>query len=278
MKYNKMPVGYGIVQSDIMKMKDLSIQAKATYSYLASITGSRDYCFPKQETIAEDLGVSRQMVSKYLNELLIKGLIKKSKLYDDIRSNLKYEVMFIDSGCKENQTPDVNANLHRESTTFDSINNNIINNNIINSQSQKIEIGESCIDKKLKKEKKLFLFDNLEWKVVIESFEDAIDQIWEVKINNWNLKEFANLKRLVSLLEKNTTKEEFEKVFVECPIEFFTQNLKYFITVFSLDYDNPKSNKAIPTPSMLLSVYNQVRFFDDDYYEEYLKKKKRGYK
>jgi hypothetical protein len=25
MQYNKMPIGYGIVQSDIMKMKDLSI-------------------------------------------------------------------------------------------------------------------------------------------------------------------------------------------------------------------------------------------------------------
>lgn len=138
MNYKKMPTGYGIVQSDIMKMKDLSIQAKALYSLLASITGSNTYCFPKMETISEYLGISRQMVSKYMKELVEKKLIKKTKMYNDIRNNNKYEVMFIDNECKLDDTHDVNYTLHPKVSKVDVINNNSINNNSINNINSKL--------------------------------------------------------------------------------------------------------------------------------------------
>jgi len=73
----KMPTGYGMVQTEVMKLKGLSIEAKAIYCLLASYTGSKEYCFPKIETMCEDLGVSEQRFYKHIRQLKEKNLIKK---------------------------------------------------------------------------------------------------------------------------------------------------------------------------------------------------------
>ena len=96
-EFRRMPSGYGMVQSCIMKMPGLSIQAKAIYSLLASYTGSKDYCFPSIKTISKDLCISEKLVYKYLKELKEFKLIIVSKLYKDIRNNHKYEVCYIDN-------------------------------------------------------------------------------------------------------------------------------------------------------------------------------------
>lgn len=95
MKYTKMPKGYGIVQTKVMQLRDLSPQGKAVYSLLASYTGGKEYCFPAVKTISKDLNLSKPMVIHYLKVLERKGLIKKSRLFDDSRRNNKYEVLFI---------------------------------------------------------------------------------------------------------------------------------------------------------------------------------------
>jgi|GEM_PF-5252347 len=102
MNYRKMPSGYGIVQTAVMRL-NISIQSKAIYFLLASYTGSKDYCFPKIETICNDMNLSKPMVIKYLKELEDNNLIKKSKLYvHSKRNNNKYEVMFIDEEDNNN--------------------------------------------------------------------------------------------------------------------------------------------------------------------------------
>ena len=131
----KMITGYGMVQTEVMKIKGLSMQAKAVYSYLASMTGSKDYCFPKQETIAEDMGVSRQMIGVYIKELVDKKLIIKSKLFNDIRRNLKYEVCYIE--CKTGLSSNDKHTLHSTTSTFGTINNNKDNKNILIKKSIK---------------------------------------------------------------------------------------------------------------------------------------------
>lgn len=132
MKYKKMPTGYGIVQTEVMRLKTISIQAKAVYSYFASMTGSKDFCFPRQDTISADLGISISSVKRYINELVENGLVRKGKLYKDMRKNNKYEVMFLDY----EETTEDSTNRPPESYSIDTeraiINNNINNNNINN--------------------------------------------------------------------------------------------------------------------------------------------------
>ena len=53
----------------ILKDKKLSFGARLTYAVLLSYAWQEDSCFPGQDTIAGDLGVSRQAVNGYLTEL-----------------------------------------------------------------------------------------------------------------------------------------------------------------------------------------------------------------
>jgi DNA-binding MarR family transcriptional regulator len=53
----------------ILKDKKLSFGARLTYAVLLSYAWQDDSCFPGQDKIAGDLGVSRQAVNGYLTEL-----------------------------------------------------------------------------------------------------------------------------------------------------------------------------------------------------------------
>ena len=53
----------------ILKDKKLSFGARLTYAVLLSYAWQADSCFPGQDKIAGDLGVSRQAVNGYLTEL-----------------------------------------------------------------------------------------------------------------------------------------------------------------------------------------------------------------
>ncbi len=53
----------------ILKDKILSFGARLTYAVLLSYAWQEDSCFPGQDKMAGDLGVSRQAINGYLNEL-----------------------------------------------------------------------------------------------------------------------------------------------------------------------------------------------------------------
>src|SRR5947208_6993994 len=53
----------------ILKDKRLSFGARLTYAVLLSYAWEKDSCFPGQEKMAEDLGISRQVINGYLQEL-----------------------------------------------------------------------------------------------------------------------------------------------------------------------------------------------------------------
>jgi hypothetical protein len=53
----------------ILKDKKLSFGARLTYAVLLSYAWQEDSCFPGQDKMAGDLGVSRQAVNGYLTEL-----------------------------------------------------------------------------------------------------------------------------------------------------------------------------------------------------------------
>lgn len=90
-----MPGGYGSVQRLVMRSKTISISSKALYALLCSYTGNSQFCFPSQETLAEDLKTTKRTISRLLNELEKEGLVRRQKLFNDIRTNVKYAVCFI---------------------------------------------------------------------------------------------------------------------------------------------------------------------------------------
>lgn len=67
--------GFTQVPNHILKSKDLSVGAKLTYAMLLSYAWHNEYCFPGQDTLAEDIGVSRRSVVSFIKELQSFGLI-----------------------------------------------------------------------------------------------------------------------------------------------------------------------------------------------------------
>ena len=53
----------------VLKDKNLSFGARLTYAVLLSYAWQEDSCFPGQDKMASDLGVSRQAINGYLIEL-----------------------------------------------------------------------------------------------------------------------------------------------------------------------------------------------------------------
>ena len=67
--------GFTIIPNYILRNPQLSFGARVTYTILLSYAWQEGSCFPGQEKLALDLGVSRQAVNQYLRELKEKGFI-----------------------------------------------------------------------------------------------------------------------------------------------------------------------------------------------------------
>ena len=81
--------GFTMVPNFVLLSAEISPGAKLCFAMLLRYAWQNDYCFPGQERLAADMGVSDRSVRTYLNELEAKKLISikqrglgKSNLYE----------------------------------------------------------------------------------------------------------------------------------------------------------------------------------------------------
>lgn len=67
--------GYGYAPKAVMRDPELSIEAKAIYSYLATFAGNRDIAYPNVSLICSQLNISERRFRRYKDELVQKGYI-----------------------------------------------------------------------------------------------------------------------------------------------------------------------------------------------------------
>src|SRR5258708_37881807 len=67
--------GFTQVPNFILKNPKLSIGAKVTYAMFLSYAWHNDSCFPGQDRLAEDMGVTRPRVTQLISELEAAGLL-----------------------------------------------------------------------------------------------------------------------------------------------------------------------------------------------------------
>ena len=67
--------GFTQVPNFILKNPDISVGGKIVYAMFISYAWHNDYCFPGQERLAEDMGMSRSRVTEFVTELEKYGLI-----------------------------------------------------------------------------------------------------------------------------------------------------------------------------------------------------------
>ncbi len=67
--------GFTQVPNFILKDSSLSVGAKITYAMFLSYAWHNDSCFPGQERLAEDMGLTRVRVTQLIGELEAAGLV-----------------------------------------------------------------------------------------------------------------------------------------------------------------------------------------------------------
>ena len=64
----------------LCRKEKISPGAKLLYSLLCQHAGKNGQCYPKQETLAEELGCSKRTIARYIKELKKWELIKSTRL------------------------------------------------------------------------------------------------------------------------------------------------------------------------------------------------------
>ena len=85
--------GFTQVPNFILKNGDLSLGAKVTYAMFLHYTWHNESCFPGQERLAEDMGMSQSRVSEFIKELQTAELIEITRRGQG-RTNL-YKIKFV---------------------------------------------------------------------------------------------------------------------------------------------------------------------------------------
>ena len=138
--------GYGLIPKVITRDKELTMEAKAIYAYLASFAGSCGHCYPSKELMLSELGTTERRFNKNMNLLKEHGYVKVHKRRKGNRndSNL-YELLMdlrdIEKIKNEFDTSQFDSGQF-DSGQFDSVqidppNINSININSINNNSKK---------------------------------------------------------------------------------------------------------------------------------------------
>src|SRR5436853_7182190 len=68
--------GFTQVPNFLLTNKDLSVGAKLYYAMLLKYAREKDYCFPGQQTLDEDIGSSERSVRTYQKELEDAGFLE----------------------------------------------------------------------------------------------------------------------------------------------------------------------------------------------------------
>jgi len=67
--------GYGLVFKRVMKDRNISIEAKALYSYLSAYAGADESAFPSVDLIKHELGIGKHRFLRAKNELIDNGYL-----------------------------------------------------------------------------------------------------------------------------------------------------------------------------------------------------------
>ncbi len=111
--------GFAQIPRYVLCYRELSFGARLTYAVLLSYAWQEGSCFPGQQKMASNLGVTRQMVNTYLNELRLhkfidwerRGLGKTNVYYI-----LDYQPLEIEADVKPSLHLDVNPASHTDVT------------------------------------------------------------------------------------------------------------------------------------------------------------------
>ena len=174
--------GYGLVFKRVMKDRNISIEAKALYSYLSAYAGADESSFPSVELIKHELNIGKQRYQRARRELEKAGYLQVdrkqngniygSNLYTLFHSPRQVDIRPVDSQPVEIQSVDSQPTTNN-STTNNSITSNskTINNSATDVTRERFEEWWKLYDKK--RDKKIS-FKKFEKCLKQHSFEEIM--------------------------------------------------------------------------------------------------------
>ncbi|WP_210142116.1 helix-turn-helix domain-containing protein [Staphylococcus sp. GDY8P57P] len=161
--------GYGLVFKRVMKDRNISIEAKALYSYLSAYAGADESAFPSVNLIKHELGIGKHRFLRAKNELINNGylMVDRKQTKNIYGSNL-YTLFHSPrqaNGRPVDDRPAYDRPVDSQPTTNNSITNNsitsnskTINNSATDVTRERFEEWWKLYDKKLDKKKAFSLF------------------------------------------------------------------------------------------------------------------------
>ena len=161
--------GYGLVFKRVMKDRNISIEAKALYSYLSAYAGADESAFPSVDLIKHELAIGKHRFLRAKKELIDNGYLtvdrKQTKnIYGSNLYTLFHSPRQVD-GRPVDDRPAYDRPVDSQPTTNNSITNNsitsnskTINNSATDVTRERFEEWWKFYDKKLDKKKAFSLF------------------------------------------------------------------------------------------------------------------------
>ena len=118
--------GFGIVPKNMMQDPDLSIEAKAIFTYIACYANNERMAFPSRDLICHHLGISKNRYTKYMGELKDKGYIEVTQVKEG--NKFAHNVYRLIS-CPQNRDTQI-EDTQNGTLTIPVLNNTNNNNNI----------------------------------------------------------------------------------------------------------------------------------------------------
>lgn len=122
--------GYGLVFKRVMKDRNISIEAKALYSYLSAYAGADESAFPSVDLIKHELGIGKHRFLRAKNELIDNGylMVDRKQTKNIYGSNLY--TLFHSHRQVDDRPVDDRPAYDRPVDSQPTTNNSITNNNI----------------------------------------------------------------------------------------------------------------------------------------------------
>lgn len=161
--------GYGLVFKRVMKDTNISIEAKALYSYLSAYAGADESSFPSVSLIKHELNIGKQRYQRARKELEQIGYLKVtrkqngniygSNLYTVMHEPRRVDSRPVDAQPVEFQSVDNQPTTINSSTIKSNTNNSqTINTSATDVTRERFENWWKLYDKKLDKKKAFSLF------------------------------------------------------------------------------------------------------------------------
>lgn len=134
--------GYGLIHRNVMRDRNLDVEAKAIYSYISSFAGTSGQAYPGVSLMCDELNMSERRYKKYRKQLEDRGYltIERKRTSNGFSKNL-YTLHHIPVSVQI--VPVRNVTVQNVSVQNDSTNNNSSNINSINNNSNNINTSAS---------------------------------------------------------------------------------------------------------------------------------------